>query len=140
MNYKPYDLLSTDTYNSEKAVAYFQGLERGMIAKGVPLKPSNSHLATTCPRDAAQWSRAASIWPFGEKGVEFAWMEDGGLFWNGDERGMRNVLTSNGRNYGLAHALQGDSWEIIFRSDNGFVAVLAELDDELRAHLRRMRK
>ena len=139
---EPYDLLDEHTYNSNEAVAYFQGLESEMTSKGMPLKPSNSHLATTCPKAAALWGRAASIWPLGEKGVEFSWIAGGGLFWNGDESDgrsctskRRNVIVSDG-DPGLSSALQGHSWEIMFRADNGFVAVPAELDDVLRASLR----
>lgn len=138
---EPYDLLDPDTYNSIEAVAYFRGLENEMVAHEMPLKPSNSHLATTCPKAVAQWGRAASIWPLGEKGVEFAWMADGGLFWNSDERGFRrkkkNIVVYDGKSSGLSIALQGER-EIMFRADNGFIAVPAELDDELRALLREM--
>ena len=140
----PYDLLDADTYKSEKAAAYFEDIESEMSAKRMPLTPSNSHLATTCPMAAAKWGKAASIWPLGELGVEFAWMADGGLFWNSVESGyggdMRKILVSDGKSTGLTNALQGDSWEIMFRADSGFVAVSAELDDELRAHLRKLRK
>jgi hypothetical protein len=38
----------------------------------------------------------------------------------------------------LSDALRGDAWEIMFRADNGFVAVPAELDGELREYLREM--
>ncbi len=51
-----------------------------MSAKRMPLTPSNCHLATTCPMVAAQWGKAASIWPLGKLGIEFAWMANGGLF------------------------------------------------------------
>lgn len=55
---EPYDLLDPDTYKSNKAVAYFRGLENEMVANEMPLNPSNSHLATTCPKAAAQWHRS----------------------------------------------------------------------------------
>ena len=135
-------MLDPDTYNSIEAVAYFRGLENEMVAHEMPLKPSNSHLATTCPKAVAQWGRAASIWPLGEKGVAFAWMTDRGLFWNRDaivsDEEKKSIVVYDGKSSGLSIALQGDNWEVMFRADNGFIAVPAELDDELRAHLREM--
>ena len=142
---EPFDLLDSDTYNSIESVEYFQNLEDEMTAMRMPLKPSNSHIGTTNPIDASRWGKAASIWPLGERGVDFAWPEDGGLFWpirggkrNNQERG--NVITSSakvtgdGECDGLSEALRGDT-EIMFRADNGFVAVPAELDKELREYL-----
>ncbi len=65
-------------------------------------------------------------------------------FWNSHESGcggdVRNILVSDGKGTGLTNALQGDSWEIMFRADSGFVAVPAEVDDKLRAHLRKLRR
>lgn len=138
---EPYDLLDSETYNSIDAASYFHRLERAMVANRMPLKPSNSHLGTTCSKTAAQWGRAASIWPLGEDGVEFAW-SDGELFWTSDETGSRqgtmNVLVGDEECNLLSDALQGDAWEIMFRADNGFVAVPAELDGELREYLKEM--
>ena len=136
---EPFDLLDSRTYNSMDSVTYFESLEYEMNAMEIPLKPSNSHIATTNPKDASRWGKAASIWPLGEKGVEFAWIEDGGLFWPG--RKGRSVITSNmaseGMYSGISTALQVDSSEIMFRADNGFIAVPAELDQELRSYLTR---
>ena len=139
INDEPFDLLDSRTYNSMDSVTYFESLEYEMNAMEIPLKPSNSHIATTNPKDASRWGKAASIWPLGEKGVEFAWIEDGGLFWPG--RTGRSVITSNtkveGMYSGISTALQVDSSEIMFRADNGFIAVPAELDQELRSYLTR---
>lgn len=142
-----FDLLDSNTYNSIESVEYFRSLENKMTAMKMPLKPSNSHIGTTNPKDAAQWGKAASIWPLGEEGVDFAWLADGGLFWpiqGGKHITERKVVTSSvkmpgdGECEGLSAALRGDAWEIMFRADNGFVVVPAELDKELRAHLVKM--
>ena len=139
-----FDLLDSNTYNSTESVDYFRSLENKMTAMRMPLKPSNSHIGTTNPKDAAQWGKAASIWPLGEEGVDFAWLADGGLFWpiqGGKHIMERKVITSSVKISGdrkcdgLATALRGDAWEIMFRADNGFVVVPAELDCELKAHL-----
>lgn len=136
---EPFDLLDRRTYNSIDSITYFESLEHEMNTMEMPLKPSNSHIATTNPKDASLWGKAASIWPLGEKGVEFAWIEDEGLFWPG--RTGRSVITSivkvvgEGKYSGISTALQVDSSEIMFRADNGFIAVPAELDQELRSYL-----
>lgn len=135
-----YDLLDPQTYQSNEAAFYFQKLEKVMSAKGLGLKPSNSHIGTTCPKEAARWGKAASIWPIGEDGVEFAWLEEGGLFWPPPDVSIEREVTSGAGKgeQGLATALQGDAWEIMFRADNGFLAVPSELDDELRVCLREL--
>merc|ERR1719296_279210 len=109
------------------------------------VKPSNSHVGTTCPKEAAKWGTAASIWPLGEEGVEFAWLQDGGIFWPVKENDLnkmkRTIVTSSMekgaimKNSELADALREDAWEIMFRADDGFLAVPAELDEDLRTHL-----
>jgi hypothetical protein len=78
-----------------------------------------------------------SIWPLGERGVEFLWWKDGGVFWPPPHQTvMAQTLERNTNDNGLARALQGDAWEVMFRSDTGFLVVPAELDDELRDYLR----
>lgn len=71
----------------------------------------------------------ASIWPLGEKGVAFAWMTYGGLFWNRDaivsDEEKKSTVVYDGKSSGLSIALQGDNWEVMFRADNGFIAVPA---------------
>ncbi|KAL3812195.1 hypothetical protein ACHAXA_009669 [Cyclostephanos tholiformis] len=144
---EPFDLLDSNTYNSTESVIYFQDMEHEMTAMRMPLKPSNSHIGTTNPKDAARWGQAASIWPLGEEGVDFAWLADGGSFWPTGELHIkeRNGITSSmkvpgdGKCDGLSEALLEDSLEIMFRADNGFVAVPDELDKELRKHLSEMR-
>ena len=145
---EPFDLLSPETYGSNEAAEYFQSLENEMTAKRLPIKPSIGHLGTTCPKEAAQWGMAASIWPLGEEGVEFAWLENGGLFWPINESDMkkkRRIVTTTTMNTGggrkrgdvqLANALQGDAWEIMLRADDGFLAVPTEFDNEIRAYLK----
>ncbi|KAL7550673.1 hypothetical protein ACHAWF_016430 [Thalassiosira exigua] len=133
---EPHDLLCPDTYGSSEAASYFKSLEEEMtdLGNSIKIKPSNSHIGTTCPMDAARWGRAASVWPLGN-GAEFAWLESGGIFWplgDSDNAMKRRIIASNER---LADALLGDAWEIMFRADEGFLAVPAEMDDELRATL-----
>jgi hypothetical protein len=131
---EPFDLLDIDTYGSEEAVAYFQSLEVQMYTNKVSIRPSNSHIGTTCPKEAAKWGTAVSIWPLGEHGVEFAWLEEGGLFWPVSSSHARAIVHSDGSS-GLSRALQGNEWEIMFRA-NTFLAVPAALDKELRQLLR----
>lgn len=136
---QPFDLLDPDTYGSDAAASYFSALEKNMRSKNSPVLPSNGHLATTCPKAAANWGVAASIWPIGEDGVHFAWFEDGGLFWPRNEEASKEIIF-DGRECGkisLDDALVGDAWEILFRADSGFVTVPTKLDTELRKGLQR---
>ena len=138
---EPFDLLDSSTYESNEAAAYFQWLEDDMIAKGMNMQPSNSHMGTTCPKEASKWGKVASVWPIGEQGVEFAWIEEGGYFWPNNNKKQTIVTTSstkqsqNGRS-ALDIALKGDTWDIMFRADNGFIVVPAEIDDDLKSHLK----
>lgn len=131
---EPFDLLDVETYGSDEAATYFQSLEVQMNANRLSIMPSNSHIGSTCPIEAAKWGTAVSIWPLGEQGVQFAWLEKGGLFWPVTSSRSRAISHSDGS--GLSEALRGDAWEIMFRADNGFLAVPAALDDELKQILR----
>ncbi len=131
---EPFDLLDVETYGSDEAATYFQSLEVQMNANRLSIRPSNSHIGSTCPVEAAKWGTAVSIWPLGEQGVQFAWLEKGGLFWPVTSSRSRAISHSDGS--GLSEALRGDAWEIMFRADNGFLAVPAALDDELKQILR----
>ncbi len=142
---EPFDLLDPETYQSKNAAKYFQHLEEEMIARGMNIKPSNGHLATTCPKEASRWGDAASIWPLGERNVEFAWLENGGVFWpipeGGNEQSVMpssSIISSvdDGRQgFKLETALKGDAWEIMFRADDGFLAVPVDLDAALKQNL-----
>lgn len=135
---EPPDLLDPMTYQSTEASSYFQVLEHELTARGSSVKPSNGHLATTCPIEATRWGTAVSIWPLGESNVEFAWLKEGGVFWppEGSVRSDSTIITTTtkqremvfGFDSGLEGALRGDAWEIMFRADNGFRVVSAELD------------
>lgn len=138
---EPFDLLDVETYGSTAAASYFQSLEVQMNANRLSIRPSNSHIGSTCPLEAAKWGTAVSIWPLGEVNVQFAWMEKGGLFWPIPKSSKsRAIAYSDGTNktddQRLSDALRGDAWEIMFRADNGFLAVPAAVDDELKEILR----
>ena len=138
---EPFDLLDVETYGSNAAASYFQSLEVQMNANGLSIRPSNSHMGSTCPLEAAKWGTAVSIWPLGERNVKFAWMERGGLFWPMPKSSKsRAIAHSDGTNKNddrrLSDALRGDAWEIMFRADNGFLVVPAAVDDELKQMLR----
>ena len=139
---EPFDLLDFETYGSDEAVKYFQSLEIQMNDGKLSMRPSNSHIATTCPKEAAKWGAAVSIWPLSEQGVQFAWLENGGIFWPASAT-SGEIANSNGspdieRGRGLSRALKGDAWEIMFQADNGFLAVRATYDDELKQLLRQI--
>ena len=134
---EPFDLLNPSTYESNKAAAYFQRLEDDMIAKQMNIKPSNSHMGTTCPKEASKWGQAVSVWPIGEKGVEFAWK--GGYFWpSNNKKQIINTTSSSTKKSTLDNALQGDTWDIMFRADNGFIVVPAASDEELKKYLKEL--
>jgi len=140
---EPFDLLDPSTYESNEAAAYFQRLEDDMISKGINMQPSNSHMGTTCPKEASKWGKVASVWPIGEQGVEFAWIAEGGYFWPNSNSKQTIVTTSSTKKSqnergALDIALQGDTWDIMFRADNGFVVVPAEINVELKRHLQKL--
>ena len=140
---EPFDLLDPSTYESNEGAAYFQRIEDDMISKGLNMKASNSHMGTTCPKEASKWGQAVSVWPLGEQGVEFAWIAEGGYFWPNSNEKQTIVTTSskkqnqNGRST-LDFALQGDTWDIMFRADSGFLVVPAALDEELKRYLQKL--
>mmetsp|Transcript_36948 Transcript_36948/g.75318 ORF Transcript_36948/g.75318 Transcript_36948/m.75318 type:complete len:262 (-) Transcript_36948:1474-2259(-) len=137
---EPFDLLDVETYGSNAAATYFQSLEVQMNANRLTIRPSNSHMGSTCPLEAAKWGTAVSIWPLGEHGVQFAWMEGGGLFWpvpaSSESRAMALSDGTQNDDRRLSEALRGYAWEIMFRADNEFLAVPAAFDDELKEILR----
>ena len=130
---EPFDLLDVETYGSDAASTFFQSLEVQMNANRSSIRPSNSHIGSTCPTEAARWGTAVSIWPLGEEGVQFAWLERG-LFWPVSSSESSAIAQSDGT--GLSETLRRDAWEIMFRADNGFLAVSAALDDELKQILK----
>lgn len=135
---EPCDLLNPETYGSVEAASYFAALDKRMAKDRSPVLPSNGHLATTCPKAAAEWGVAASIWPIGEEGVHFAWFEDGGLFWPRNDGASQDIVV-DGRDCGvtsLDDALVGDNWEVLFRADQGFVALPVEFEGKLREGLK----
>ena len=129
------DLLDPTTYNSNDAVNFFKNLEEETLRES-PVKPSNGHLAVTCPRAASEWGMAASIWPLGED-VHFAWYENGGKFW--PRHRVEDKIIVDGIDCGrqsLEDALMGDSWEVMF-SSNLFLAVPLSMEEELREELKK---
>ena len=136
---KPCDLLNPETYDSEEAAAYFAQLDKRMARElKSPVRPSNFHLATTCPKAAGEWGVAASIWPIGEDNVHFAWFADGGLFWPRPEGASQDIIV-DGRDCGkmsLEDALVGDNWEVLFQTDK-FIVIPVKFEDELRKELKK---
>ena len=136
---KQCDLLNPETYDSDEAAAYFAQLDSRMARElKSPVRPSNGHLATTCPKAAGEWGVAASIWPIGEVNVHFAWFADGGLFWPRPEGASQDIIV-DGRDCGqmsLEDALVGDSWEVLFQTEK-FVAIPVKFEDELRKELKK---
>ena len=133
------DLLLSSTYdNDPKALAFFQELERTMIRKDCPVRPSTGHLATSSRHEAARWGQTASIWPI--QGADYAWFSDTQLFYprrtNTEEDAY---LICNGRNCGtdsLDDALLAENAEVLF-SAHPFLAVPASLDRSLQEALQR---
>ena len=126
-----YDLLDPETYGSDAAAAYFRELDDEMDARRLGLRPSNSHLATTCPADASTWGPAASVWPLGPD-ASFAWFEEDRLFWPVGT-GERTLVTDDSSS--LSVALCVDGHEVMLRSDGGYLAVPSHLDHQLRQQL-----
>jgi hypothetical protein len=131
------DLLSLDTYGTKEAVDYFQSVE-SILAQEL-VKPSNGHLMSTSPKDAAKWGTAASIWPV--NGAHYAWFQDGGLFYprDNDVRSIvRDDFIVDGKDCGresLEDALKTDGCEIMVTADN-FLVVPASQEVELRDALK----
>ena len=129
------DLLDPNTYNSKDASDFFNKLEVETLRES-PVKPSNGHLAVTCPRAASEWGIAASIWPLGED-VHFAWFENGGKFWPREK--VDDKIIVDGIDCGqqaLEDALMGDNLEVMF-SSNRFLAVPLSMEEELRNELKK---
>lgn len=129
------DLLDPDTYGSN-GLKYFQQLEE--LMKNDPVKPSNGHLATTSPREAAQWGVAASIWP--TQNAHFAWFENGGLFY--PRTGMasidRSEIIVDGRDCGsagLEDALLRKSCEVMVATES-YLVVPVRYNKQLREGLK----
>lgn len=127
----PFDLLDSDTYQSTEAASFFRRLDNRLTDQGSNVKPSNGHLATTCPKEAAKWGTAVSIWPIGEKNVEFSWLENGCVYWPLPGGAIEPKVVF-GNDSGLDNALKRDACEIMFRADNGFLGIPVEFDDKLK--------
>lgn len=79
------------------------------------------------------------MWPISEEGVEFAWIAEGEYFWPTNNKKKQTIVTtSSTKQSALDIALQGDTWDIMFRADNGFIVVPAEIDDELKRYLKKL--
>lgn len=133
---EPSDLLSSNTYQSKEAAHFFRLLDNKLTVQGSNVKPSNGHLATTCPEEAAKWGTALSIWPIGEKNVEFAWLDNGCIYWPLSSDVIEPKVVFGGEDAGLDDALKRDACEIMFRADNGFLGIPVEFDDKLKYALK----
>ena len=145
---EPSDLLLESTYNSKKALEYFQNLEDTIMADK-PIKPSNGHLATTSINSAEQWGGyAASIWPLNDNddgsnsnNVHFAWLEEEGGFWPPNKSSStvkRSSVIIDGIDCGrlsLEDALEREDSEIMF-SANRYLAIPISMDKQLISRLK----
>jgi len=134
----PSDLLSVETYGTQKAVDYFQSLESKLEKELV--KPSNGHLMTTSEKDAAEWGcSVASMWPM--DGAHFAWFGDLKPFFDARHAGKDNrheELIVDGKDCGrdgLEDALRGDHTEVLVNARQ-YLVVPVEFDEELRNALK----
>ena len=66
------DLLLPGTYDDPTALAYFQCLEKRLLAAHIDARPSLGHIATSDKSEAAQWGDAVTIWPMGES-LSYVW-------------------------------------------------------------------
>lgn len=125
------DLLDPDTYGNNE-LKYFQQLEE--LMKDDPVKPSNGHLATTSPGEAAHWGVAASIWP--TQNAHFAWFENGGLFYPRSIGASidRSEVIVDGRDCGsesLEDALIRKSCEVMVAAES-YLVVPVRYNKQLR--------
>jgi len=129
IRFDPPDLLLPSAYDSRDAANYFQRLDERMKTELV--RPSNSHLGTTNPSEAARWGTPSSVWPLGD--CHFAWLADGGNF-----LGSTGNILVDGLNCGevsLDDALRNPRTEIMFSGTEGFLTVPIGLDKSLRKAL-----
>lgn len=136
----PFDLLSIETYGTQKAVEYFQSLESSLENELV--KPSNGHLMTTSIDDAAKWGSVASMWPM--DGAHFAWFQDGKPFYPREDvvgglgtDNVQELLVVDGIDCGregLEDALRARHCEILVNASE-FLVVPVEFEQEFRTAL-----
>ena len=101
------DLLVEGTYGKKSdALVYFQQLETTLIQR--PARPSQGHIGTPKPQDAAAWGNVVSIWPLGTH-IDFVWPRSASTFYPGCQQ---NELVIGTR---LPEALQQGS-EVLFAS------------------------
>lgn len=99
------DLLVEGTYGKKSdALSYFQKLETILIQR--PARPSQGHIGTPRPQDAAAWGNVVSIWPLGTH-IDFVWPSLASTFYPGCQN---NELVIGDR---LPEALQQGS-EVLF--------------------------
>lgn len=139
------DLLDPATYGSAEAAGYFASLDRRLAGRSgagpgrgpSPVRPGNGHLGTTSVGEAASWGPVASIWPLGED-AHFAWFADGGAFYP-RRPGAGDDVVVEGRDCGrlsLEDILGENCNEVLFRADQGFLAIPLGLERELRKKLK----
>ena len=153
------DLLLVETYGSEAARSRFEALEDFLstsstipiaVKQGGLAKPSNGHLATSDPKEAARWGSVVSVWPLlpegADAGFSYVWPRDRRVFYDEADsaaapRDSRRVLAINEH---LPKALTAPGGrEVLFATVGGttattttaFLAVPIELDDRLRTAL-----
>lgn len=116
------DLLLPETYgNDPSAVKYFECLEARLGRSNnrpFQAKPSNGHIATSDPTEAAKWGDIVSVWPLGGRTDDdewsYVWPRDRNVFYpkqNGGEECLSDTLVVN---VGLEEALRMKSREVLF--------------------------
>lgn len=113
------DLLSFDTYKSPVALDYFNSIDGAMASRGMLVRPSIGHIATSDIVAAGQWGVPVSVWPidpFSYLSYKYdtnLWEEEwatpqgkrGPFFWKSEERLNKFIDTELLYNKGLEAAL-----------------------------------
>jgi len=129
----PPDLLVFETYNSKQALAYFEALERGLLADAADARPSTAHIGVANREAAERWGDPVSIWPLKVSNglpverFHYCWPAERTDFWPAADGVYRE------RDYkidkGLAEALE-EGKEVMFTG--GYVAVSERAESEVR--------
>eukprot|EP00293_Proteomonas_sulcata_P005235 CAMPEP_0184315300 /NCGR_PEP_ID=MMETSP1049-20130417/81228_1 /TAXON_ID=77928 /ORGANISM="Proteomonas sulcata, Strain CCMP704" /LENGTH=240 /DNA_ID=CAMNT_0026633685 /DNA_START=36 /DNA_END=758 /DNA_ORIENTATION=+ len=73
------DLLDETTYGKQGA-SYFALMEKWLIGRKSPIRPSNAHIGVADAREAGLWGQACSCWPVGH--FDYLWLEESRLIYD----------------------------------------------------------